>query len=900
MNWRIGPYMYPPSDACMRCLTAAIVLLQAGAAPVVVAQTPQPAAASSVQVPRDSTARRTRRPIRRQPVTPELERTAFADARARTLLERARAARIAQDSALRAYDAKTYQRLSVGLSVRRIGRERLLLRTEQAARVRWARESGVLIEPTGRRTAFPMGAAELDLTAATPIPYFPGRESLWLPLDAMGGVARAEVDENELLHPLATGAEAYYRYATGDSVSIRLPDGRAIALRELRITARRPEWRAFVGSFWFDVDRGSLVRAAYRSAAEIDIWQTATEEQRRDLEEAIERARSDTSAAARAAVRDAQRELKKDDPPPWVKGMFSPMRAKISAITVEYGLHEGRFWLPKRHVAEGEAQAGFVRVPMKVEESFQYNSVNGSDPIPVVPTPAQAGRAGDDTTWAGSGSINIGVPLPGGRRTADTSAAARTAREDSLLRRYTVQADSLRAAAEQARAKGDTTRARELGATADWYNARVRHITRRREGCARDSTHYAGTISRFDGALRMTIRMPCDTSRLANSPDLPASIFEPGEEIGGTEERDELLKTLDFSLQPGWAPQKPVLHTGLDLLRYNRIEALSVGGSATSLLGKGYTARAVARIGTGDWVPNADLSVWRSNGRAELRLGVFHRLGVANDDWGAPLSFGASVANLLYARDEGFYYRTWGAELAGSRDAPGPLEGATLRWRMFAERQYSAGREPNTQASLGNAVGDTRFERNIDAAQLTAVGAGGELARSFGADPSGFRLDTRLRGEAAFTDRSDSVGTSGYGRLVVDGTLSRGLGRFAAALTGAAGASAGDLPPQRAFYVGGLQTIRGQFARPEGAGRVGDAFWLARAELGLGLVSARPAIFYDFGWAGRRADFAQPGRPLSGAGAGVSFLDGLVRFDVARGIWPEKRWRADLYLEARF
>ena len=149
-------------------------------------------------------------------------------------------------------------------------------------------------------------------------------------------------------------------------------------------------------------------------------------------------------------------------------------------------------------------------------------------------------------------------------------------------------------------------------------------------------------------------------------------------------------------------------------------------------------------------------------------------------------------------------------------------------------------------------------------------------------------------------DRSDSVGATGYGRVVLDGTLTRGLGGFAASVTGAGGAAAGDLPLQRAFYIGGVQTVRGQFARPEGAGRVGDAFWLARGELGLSLAAARPVLFYDIGWAGRRTDFARPGRPLSGAGAGISFLDGLMRIDAARGIWPDKRWRFDAYLEARF
>src|SRR4051812_12153302 len=83
-------------------------------------------------------------PARRQPVTPELARTAFADPRARTLLERAREARLARDSALRAYDAKSYLGITVGVGLKRFGRDRLLMRTEQASHVTWAanRDSG--------------------------------------------------------------------------------------------------------------------------------------------------------------------------------------------------------------------------------------------------------------------------------------------------------------------------------------------------------------------------------------------------------------------------------------------------------------------------------------------------------------------------------------------------------------------------------------------------------------------------------------------------------------------------------------------------------------------------------------------------------------------------------------
>jgi len=58
--------------------------------------------------------------------------------------------------------------------------------------------------------------------------------------------------------------------------------------------------------------------------------------------------------------------------------------------------------------------------------------------------------------------------------------------------------------------------------------------------------------------------------------------------------------------------------------------------------------------------------------------------------------------------------------------------------------------------------------------------------------------------------------------------------------------------------------------------------------------------FGDLGWAGPRSEFSKPGRPMSGAGIGASFLDGLIRSDLAWGIYPTKRLRFDLYLEARF
>ena len=107
---------------------------------------------------------------------------------------------------------------------------------------------------------------------------------------------------------------------------------------------------------WFDTKSGQMVRAAYRMSVPMDIWAVATQEDPKSM----------------------------DDVPVWVKPMITPMKAEISAIAIEYGLYEGRFWLPRVRLAEGEAQVSFMHVPFKVQESFTYASVNAKDSLPAI------------------------------------------------------------------------------------------------------------------------------------------------------------------------------------------------------------------------------------------------------------------------------------------------------------------------------------------------------------------------------------------------------------------------------------------------------------------------------------------------------------------------------------
>jgi len=669
------------------------------------------------------------------------------------------------------------------MGFKRIGRDRLLMRAERATHVMWQRDKGAVVEVKGQRSAFPMiegvGHGDINLCCGGDIPYSPGRETLWIG----SGLAKADVSEDEIIHPLAAGAEAYYTYASGDSVTFQLPGGQRIELRELLIRPRQPKWNVAVGSLWFDASSAHLVRAVYRMAQEMDIMAVARETSEDDHDP-------------------------DSDIPRWVKPMITPMKAMVSAITVEYGLHEGRFWLPRAQTIEGDAQVSFMHIPFKLEQRFTYASVNGTDPMPEL-----------------------------------TIAVADTAR------------DSVSRAARRARRSSE----------------------------CKDGTERVRTQYRSNETLRIRVVTPCDSVALARSPELPKSIYDDGEAVFGTSERDALVsEALTLGAQPEFAPQRADISYGLAYTRFNRIEGFSTAVAADQVLGGGYSAHALFRLGAADLSPNGELSLDRTDGRRTIGVGIYRRL-VASNDWGDPLGFSSSLSALFFGRDEGFYYRTWGAELKGQKDY-----GMFNSWRLFAEQQLDA--TVQTEFSIAHPGGVKGNLTNIDAVNGKIVGLAVGHHSSFGLDPHGFRALTDIKLEGA-------AGTFDYSRGSVQTTLSHGLGRSVdGALTLGGGTSGGHLPIQKQFFLGGVQTVRGQRA----GAAIGDSFWMTSVELGTGWPGFRKIVFGDLGWAGPRTSFSNPGRPLSGAGVGASFMDGLIRIDVAKGIYPEKAIRTNLYVEARF
>ncbi len=763
--------------------------------------------------PQARVVQRSDRPAALRTVTAEQLATAFKNAHARDLLTRARAARFAQDSALASYEATAYQRISASLAFTSLARPRLVFRNEQVGRVQWHRDVGVWLRLEGARTVLPgvpdVGEREARKGLArssaemVPIPYYPGSEPLWA-----GQTFGSDVENEGPVHPLGPGAEAYYTYAAGDSVSFRFPNGRVVQLRELQVRPRESSWRLIVGSLWFDDASHQLVRAAYRFAVPMRIDEFVLEQ--------------DPTAF--------------DDVPAWLKPVMFPIKGEISAVVIEYGMYGGRFWLPRLRSAEGVGEASFVKVPFRMDQTFTYESVNALASLPPLPP---------------SNRVQVPDSLRG---------PAATAFWDSVM--------AVRRAA--ARARRDSVRA-------GWLPARPV------QPCD-TGQYWVRTERRGDGAVNVATVTPCDAAKLETSPLLPKSIYDSGDELFDVHARDALIEqALSMGVQPPLAITpatlaRPRFDYGLHELRYNRVEGLSPGLVMTEDLGAGYELALGGRIGTGDRFPRVEAALTRSNLMNTVYLSGYDALAVVGD-WGNPLSFGSSASALLFGRDEGFYYRAQGVALGGRRD-----HGLPFDWRFFAERQRTAA----VASSFG--VFSRNSLPNVLADSGATFGLSLRAKSEFGQNPRGTRLLTDVRGEIA---RGDSV----YGRAAADLTLTQGVGSATAGLTLSGGNSFGPLTPQRRWYLGGTHTVRGQF--PDTAVS-GNAFWLARAELGYPVQGVRPAVFTDFGWVGDRSHFSAAGHRLSGAGAGVSILDGLIRFDLSRGLRPGKDWRFDAYLEAVF
>ena len=238
---------------------------------------------------------------------------------------------------------------------------------------------------------------------------------------------------------------------------------------------------------------------------------------------------------------------------------------------------------------------------------------------------------------------------------------------------------------------------------------------------------------------------------------------------------------------------------------------------------------------------------------------------------------------LFFGRDDADYYRSLGAELRAEPN------GAASRWysaRLFVQREKAA--EKETDFSFRHVFNnDHDFRPNLVAAKGTEYGGELTLRGNHGLNPEGFRFGGELYSHGAAGDHD-------FARAAVTLRASIPLpGAFSGAVEGATGLTSRLAPVQHVWYMGGTNSLRGYDAGV----LAGETFWRGRAEIGYGLPAVRLVGFSDVAWAGARDEYSK-GKPLMSVGAGASFLDGILRFDVARGLREPKGWTAMLYFDA--
>jgi len=717
--------------------------------------------------------------------TPDDRGSSYLDPTARVLHEAAMADHERFDQAVLSYTAVVRQR--IGASLRMPLKDRTLYRSEASHRLWWNQDGENLVQVLAFREQTPAGVNREDLELDRfDVAFDPVNDRMFF------GFASRDEDLGEpgdddfwFEHPLYPEYVDRYRFSTGDTIAVTLPDGRRVLAVELRVVPREADVHRMMGALWIEPESGALVRAAYRLADTFDAF--------RDIPELQE---------------------EEDEDLGFIPGIFKPWTVEITMISVDYALWDFEVWMPRTMRMDGVVSAGILKAPVTMDFSYEMESVR---------------------TVAG---MEEGEPdeLP--------SVHFRTRSEAMSY----------------------------LNELAFGHEVPYRASQ--------------GSSGSNDKPTRYIV--PQDRDFLGESAELPPPIWESGPGFASEGELREMFDVL-ADLPGAPAAQVPAtLRWGLqrpDLLRFNRVEALSVGVRGQvrprTFLGP-LSVTATARLGVGDLEPNARLDIGRETLRRRITLGGYNEL-TSIDEEARHLGLGNSLNAALFGRDDGDYYRRTGATLEWT-----PPTAARRSYRVRAYAEYHRPAAIETRFAVFRLWKDGwAYRPNLVADEGWEYGAIVDLNPWWGTDPRLVQGGLDVMAQAGTGD-SEYARASLVGRLVFP--LPSDL-RFAVEAGG--GSSWGAPPTQRLWYVGGPRTLRGYGPRTA----AGGSFARARAELARTYSFGSVALFSDYGWAGARSDLELSDGFYS-IGAGISLLDGLIRFDGAYGLVEPRDFRFDFYLDA--
>nr|AHN97946.1 hypothetical protein [uncultured bacterium lac160] len=463
------------------------------------------------------------------------------------------ARRRAADSAVSNYRARIHYRLAVGLGRRRWARVPTSAVEEQVADVQWQRPNDLRVDVIGRRAR---SRSEIRLSSVWDRPWFVPRS-----VDDSVRIFSDEFPATGALHPLASEAPAWYRYGLAGDLSVTPGQGGTLRLLQVEVTPRRTGLALVAGEMWIDSASAEVVRFAFRYVG-TGLWVRPEGSERSD------------SSSARLINRIANQIVSID-------------------ADLEYGLQDGRFWMPYRQVVSGR-----VRIPLVSDVVIPFRAVTTFDDF----------------------EINTGRPitfeLPLSRDRPDSVEARRAARRDSLRA--------------ERRRDGDTDSLRAWDYADRWAGGRYE--------LHRPSNDSLGRFREWTDSLTLEAA-PADMARAR----------------GVEAELARLAERLPDSVT-GQRAHGIGYERLTDAMRYDRVQGLSLGlGYRVRVPGLAFTGLyASARYGFSDERVTGRVSLVRD--APEGRLTVSGTRDVVNVDPFAPSpGFGNTLNALFVSHDDGDY-----------------------------------------------------------------------------------------------------------------------------------------------------------------------------------------------------------------------------------------------------
>ena len=191
--------------------------------------------------------------------------------------------------------------------------------------------------------------------------------------------------------------------------------------------------------------------------------------------------------------------------------------------------------------------------------------------------------------------------------------------------------------------------------------------------------------------------VPQDITLLEESPELPPPIWDDAPGFASDEELEDMVRTLadlppvptqgiPWDVNWGWARH--------DLVRFNRVEGLAVGGRFEAEFGSflgPVNFETSGFFGFGDLEPKAKVSFERRSVLRRVAISGYRELR-PTDPQGRYLGLGNSLYSLFFGRDDGEYYMATGADLVWR---PPEADRESFRFRVYAERQDSVDIDTN-------------------------------------------------------------------------------------------------------------------------------------------------------------------------------------------------------------